>query len=317
MTNKTNIFTNLVFKGGGAKGCAYAGCVQVLENLNIYDNITQIAGTSAGAITAALLAAGAGSDGLTKSVKHTEFRNFISDSWGLVGDIDRFVNHYGLHTGDGFTNILKQYLQTFSGNGELTFAELEQLTINQPKKFKKLSVVASNITNTKSQIFSAANTPDVAIWQAVRASMSIPLLFEPAKINNAYYVDGGLAWNYPIDIYDSNLQQEVHEGITPIKNLATLGFYLESETLMSKPNKFAEHSKKIDSLETFASSLIDFMYQSANMRYMHPDDKARTVFINDLGVSATDFNIADNIVDDLIDSGKKAAELYFDKLYKN
>lgn len=239
MTDNKNIFTNLVFKGGGAKGCAYVGCVQVLEELKLYDNITQVAGTSAGAITAALLAAGAGSEGLTTSVKHTDFRNFVADSWGVIGDVDRFVTAYGLHTGEGFVKILKQYINDFSGNSELTFAELADLAQQQPKKFKKLSVVASNISNTRSQIFDATNTPNVAIWQAVRASMSIPLVFEPAKVNDSYYVDGGLAWNYPIDIYDSNLRSTVCEGDTPKRNPATLGFYLEPKNQITQPNKFA------------------------------------------------------------------------------
>lgn len=314
MNNNSNKITNLVFKGGGAKGCAYAGCIQVLEELNLYNNVTQVAGTSAGAITAALLAAGAGSDGLTQSVKHTEFRNFVADSWGVLGDVDRLVKGYGLHTGNGFVTVLKQYLKTFSGDENLTFDGLMQLVKKQPEKFKMLTVVASNITTGKSQLFSAENTPNVEIWQAVRASMSIPLLFEPANINNNYYVDGGLAWNYPIEIYDADLQQIIKDGTTPKRNMSTLGFYLEPENIISTSNKFAESSEKINSLSSFASSLVDFMYQSANMRYIHPEDKARTVFIDDLGVSATDFSIPDNVVNNLINSGNKATKSYFSKL---
>lgn len=315
MNNRKNIYTNLVFKGGGAKGCAYAGCIQELDNLNIYNNVTHVAGTSAGAITATLLATGSGSAGLTQSVKHTDFRNFVSDSWGLIGDMDRFVNDYGLHTGSGFVSILKQYIKEFCGNPELTFADLAQLANKNPKKYKQLTVIASNITSVKSQIFNASNSPDVPVWQAVRASMSIPLLFEPAIINDNYYVDGGLAWNYPIDVYDSHIKRSVCDGVTPQRNPATLGFYLESQNLITQPKKFTENNEKIDSLPTFASSLIEFMYQSANLKYIHPDDKARTVFIDDLGVSATDFSIPDNIVDDLINNGRKATATYFEKLF--
>lgn len=317
MSNNKQEFKNLVFKGGGAKGCAYAGCVEVLENLDVYHKITHVAGTSAGAITAAILAAGAGSDGLTQTVKHTQFRNFVTDSWGVIGDVERFVTGYGVHTGDGFVNILKQYLEDFAGDSEITFAELEQLANKQPDVFKKLAVVASNITNAKPQIFDAVNTPDIAVWQAVRASMSIPLLFEPAKINDDYFVDGGLSWNYPIDIYDKNLKQSVVNGESADRNAATLGFYLESQGSMDSSDKFDEQEQKIDSLRSFASSLADFMYQSANARYIHPDDVSRTVFVNDLGVSATDFSIPDDVVDDLINSGKSATEVYFKNLYNS
>lgn len=314
MRNEYQKFTNLVFKGGGAKGCAYAGCVEVLESKGIYNNITQTAGTSAGAITAALLAVGAGSDGLLQSVKHTDFRNFVSDGWGVIGDVERFVQHYGIHSGSGFVFILKDYFKKFCGNAEITFAELEQLASEKPSQFKKLSVVASNVTTGRSQIFNATSTPDVPLWQAVRASMSIPLVFEPMQIKGNYYVDGGLAWNYPIDIFDKNLHQEVVDGVTPIRNQATLGFYLDAQNAINQPNKFVEHKVNIDSLPTFATGLIDFMYQSSNMRYIHPDDKARTVFVDDLGVSATDFSIPDNMVDDLINSGRNATEDYFSSL---
>ncbi len=54
-------FRNLVFEGGGVKGIAYAGAIQVLEKQNILEDIRRVAGASAGAITAALLSAGASS----------------------------------------------------------------------------------------------------------------------------------------------------------------------------------------------------------------------------------------------------------------
>jgi NTE family protein len=52
-------FRNLVFEGGGVKGIAYAGAIEVLEKESILSDIKRVAGTSAGAITAALLASGA------------------------------------------------------------------------------------------------------------------------------------------------------------------------------------------------------------------------------------------------------------------
>ena len=52
-------FRNLVFEGGGVKGIAYAGAIGVLERKGILKDIRRAGGASAGAITAALLAAGA------------------------------------------------------------------------------------------------------------------------------------------------------------------------------------------------------------------------------------------------------------------
>lgn len=316
MRNCDKKFTNLVFKGGGAKGCAYAGCIQVLVEQGLYKNVKNVGGTSAGAITAALLAVGSGSEGLMQSVKHTDFRNFVSDSWGVIGDVDRLIKGYGLHTGEGFVTVIKKYFEQFCGNANITFAELEVLTLKNPETFKQLSVIASNITKNRSEIFNASNTPNLPIWQAVRASMSIPLVFEPMKIGNSYYVDGGLAWNYPIDLYDQDLSGIINNGATPVRNYNTLGFYLEPQAEFSNEVTFDEKNVDITSIGSFSSALISFMYQAANFRYVHPDDVSRTVFIDDLGVSATDFSIPDNIVDNLIDCGKQATERYLeDKLY--
>ena len=56
MAKNKYIFKNLVFEGGGVKGTAYGGAIYILENKNIIKNIKRVAGTSAGAITATLIA---------------------------------------------------------------------------------------------------------------------------------------------------------------------------------------------------------------------------------------------------------------------
>jgi NTE family protein len=75
-------FRNLVFEGGGVKGIAYAGALEVLEKENILPDIKRVAGTSAGAITATLLALGAKSSDIADIVGHTSFRKFMDDSFG-------------------------------------------------------------------------------------------------------------------------------------------------------------------------------------------------------------------------------------------
>ena len=51
-------FRNLVFEGGGVKGIAYAGALKELEKKGLLTSLQRVAGTSAGAITATLLAVG-------------------------------------------------------------------------------------------------------------------------------------------------------------------------------------------------------------------------------------------------------------------
>ena len=277
------LIENLVFEGGGAKGAAYAGCLPVLDHLGVYPHIRNIAGTSAGAITAALLATGGGTEGLTDAVKHTRFGKFISDPFGLIGDSVRFVKDYGVHTGRPFVKILKGYFKRFCGDANVTFAQLAKMADKDPVRFKRLTVVSSNIHQQTSVAFSAETFPSLPIWKAVRASMSIPFIFEPVEIDNEMYVDGGMAWNYPIDIYDEiKIDKTTGERIQ-IRNPKTLGFFLSDHHSQS----VAPPPDRIRSVASFAIAIAEYLNETANRAHIHPDDRTRTVCIDDLGVSAT------------------------------
>ncbi len=309
--DKANI-ENLVFKGGGIKGSAYAGSMQVLEHMQLLAGVVHIGGTSAGSITAAMLATGGGSAGLLDSVEHTDFAKFLDDKWGILGDAGRMISQYGMHTGHEFEAILKQFIKRFSGNETLTFAQLDELARTNPATFKRLSVVASNLTRQKSQVFNAQTHPDLPIWLAVRASMSIPFIFEPVQIDGDYHVDGGLAWNYPIDLYDTVTIDKKNGTCIRDSNPSTLGFFLESPAQVADGDTFKTDNYAIDSIKSYALAVSSYMYETANSRHMHLDDRKRTVFIDDLGVNGTDFSLPEKRIEKLIDSGRKAAESYFD-----
>ena len=73
-------FRNLVFEGGGVKGIAYAGAVAVLEDKEILPDIRRVAGTSAGAITAVLLALGASPQSVRRIVGGRHLNNTRANS---------------------------------------------------------------------------------------------------------------------------------------------------------------------------------------------------------------------------------------------
>ena len=86
-----NEFRNLVFEGGGVKGIAYGGALKELNDRDILKKITRVAGTSAGAITAVLLAVGYSHDEVSDIVADTNFNDFADDSLGIVRDAERFA----------------------------------------------------------------------------------------------------------------------------------------------------------------------------------------------------------------------------------
>jgi len=203
-------FRNLVFEGGGVKGIAYAGAISVLEDRDILPDIQRVAGTSAGAITAALLALGATSERIGEIVGRTDFRKFMDDSWGVVRDINRLVKEYGWYKGDRFAEWMKQHISELTeGRADMTFGQLAELAGDEGTtsyqsgyRYKKLWMVVSDLSTRRPRVFSAETTPDVPIWQAVRMSMSIPLFFASVDCEGHVMVDGGVTWNYPVDLFD-------------------------------------------------------------------------------------------------------------------
>jgi len=69
-------FRNLVFEGGGVKGIAYTGALEVLEKKGILNNIQRFAGTSAGSIVAVFLAVGFTPKEIKEILKKTNFESF-------------------------------------------------------------------------------------------------------------------------------------------------------------------------------------------------------------------------------------------------
>jgi NTE family protein len=72
-------FRNLVFEGGGVKGIAYVGAMQVLEEEGILQDIKRVGGTSAGAINATLFALGFTNIQVRNILKKLDFNNFMDE----------------------------------------------------------------------------------------------------------------------------------------------------------------------------------------------------------------------------------------------
>ena len=126
-------FRSLIFEGGGVKGIAYAGALEELEKRGITNDVTRIAGTSAGAITAALVALGASAKYVGDAVGGTNFRSFMDSSFGLVRDTNRLLSDYGWFKGDAFGEWMRKQTYALTDNPSLTFGQLWKLVEEQKK----------------------------------------------------------------------------------------------------------------------------------------------------------------------------------------
>ena len=283
---------NLVFKGGGVLGEAYAGAYTIVSPLA--PNVKRVAGTSAGAMMALMVALGYTPDEITRVLDATPFDSFMDrSSW--IGHILNELRYYGLYTGDALMRWIQAQIKNKTGANNITFSDLRNLG------YLDLTVVATNDITNEAVYFNCANTPNTIVAEAVRCSIAIPLFFRAFKpsqgeFTGVTFVDGGVVNNYPISLYDRA------EGA----NEATLGLFLHHDA----PSSTLSEGHLLASIkDTFLSIVnaqdVDF--------FAHPQDVARSIIIDSLGLSATDFNISKADAEALKASGKLAAQHFFAK----
>jgi NTE family protein len=329
-------FRNLVFEGGGVKGIAYVGALDVLEKRDILQEIVRIGGTSAGAINAILLGLGFSLEETKGVLSSLDFNRFMDDSWGFVRDADRLIKEFGWYKGDFFRDWIGKLIKEKTGNSESTFADIESM--KKTKGFKSLYFMGTNLSTSFSEVFSAEHTPRFCIADAVRISMSIPLFFAAKRSSRGdVYVDGGVLDNYPVKLFDrkkylesdnfskpeyyKRINSTFAEADRPISeyvyNKETLGFRLDTEEEISI---FRDHAEpphhKVDNFFDYTWALIHTVIEAQQSYHLHSDDWSRTVYIDTLGVKTTDFNLSDSKKEELVNSGRDGALQYF-KWYDN
>lgn len=324
-------FRNLVFEGGGVKGIAYIGALEVLTEREIIPKIQRIGGTSAGAINAILLGLGFTRMEMKDILWGLNFNEFMDDSWGIVRDTNRLMEQFGWYKGDYFREWIGKLTKDKTGNSESTFADIEAM--KEKREFKSLYFMGTNLSTSFSEVFSAEHTPRMCVADAVRISMSIPLFFAAKRSSRGdVYVDGGVLDNYPIKLFDRkkylesenfteteyykriNLQFENAERpiSSYVYNKETMGFRLDTKEEISVFRDHAEPPhKKIDSFFDYTWALIHTVLEAQQSSHLHSDDWARTVYIDTVGVSTTDFDLSDKKKKELVASGKQGATNYF------
>ena len=134
-------FRNLVFEGGGVKGIAYVGALEVLDKEGILKDIKRVAGTSAGALVAVLIGLGYSAKELKDILWSINFQNFLDSSWGVIRNTKRFIEDYGWYKGEFFRELVAGYIKDKTGDGESTFKDLAQA-----KKFLNISLIGSDLS---------------------------------------------------------------------------------------------------------------------------------------------------------------------------
>jgi len=140
-------YKNLVMEGGGVRGLAYSGALEVLEQKNIIKNVERVAGSSAGAIAGLMVSLGYNAyevDSILQNLKIQEF----NDGKDIFGKIRRIKREYGVYKGDKFEKWLASLIAYKTGNANITFLQLHQLH-EKNNNFKDFYCPGPNKTRKK------------------------------------------------------------------------------------------------------------------------------------------------------------------------
>jgi len=294
-----------VFEGGGVKGIALAGALEVAEALGV--KWQKVAGTSAGAIMASLLAAGYNSKELTKILtKDLNFMKFMDkgliDKIPIIGKIASALFEKGIYEGEYFEDWMVEILDK---KGIQTFGDLKD-----EKGEYRLRVIASDVTRRELLVLpddlkDYGRDPDsFSVAKAVRMSMSIPYFFEPVEMDfmlpsgkqkKAYIVDGGLLSNFPVWLFDAKGNEK--------PKWPTYGFKLVG------PGENTPSPTKWPLQYIFA--LVNTMMEAHDKAHIDSSNFERTIPIPTLDVQTTQFDLGDKEKTLLVRSGQEAAIKFF------
>lgn len=318
---------DLVLEGGGVKGIGLVGAVLTLDDVGF--TFPRVAGTSAGAIAAALVAALQRSGkplsllkGYVESVEYTRFMN--ASTWmqkvlGHGGDVPALMLHEGMYDGDYLVEWLGGLLEDI---GITTFGQLRidddagsALHRNDDTNFS-LVVHTADVTRSKLvrlpwDYRAYGLDPDKQlIVDAVRASMSIPFFFRPVHhdapaatfgdtdwpAGPVTWVDGGLLSNFPVEVFDRS------DGVAG--RWPTIGVKLSAVV-----HQQAAHHDPHTAVQE-AMACLHTLLDNADRIYLTKDKVQRTIFVDNAQVKATDFHLPPEKRDELYANGVKAAQAF-------
>lgn len=188
----------LVMSGGGIKGMAHLGVLQLMQELDI--KVDVVAGTSAGALVGALYASGYTPKEIV-GIAECIYAEFKSRPYKYT----QFINKDGLIKSELIAGLLSKYIdeeKVYSGDSELVMFSTE-LTEGSLASFSTFSKV-SNIGVARSAVASAA----------------YPFVFSPIKEGSQVFSDGGMLAHFPADIIKNEADFVIGSYVSPISKVS-------------------------------------------------------------------------------------------------
>lgn len=285
-----------VFSGGGVKGFAYIGALEVVERKGF--QFKRLAGTSAGSIIAALLAAGNNSKEINHLMEELQPKLFLDQKRRFIRfPFIKWLTLYwrmGLYKGNAFEKWLREILRE---KGVESFSDLPP---------DSLKIIASDLSRGELVVIPddlvhyGIDPNRFSVARAVRMSCSLPFFFEPISLYNrkgekCIIVDGGVLSNFPVWIFD-------HHKNLPVRPF--LGFQLSSRKDYFMP-------AKIKNAVDLFHGLFDTMKDAHDAKYISKYAASNIIFLPVDQYSTANFKLTKEEQKQLIDIGRERAETFF------
>lgn len=337
--HRPQLRADLALEGGGVKGIGLAGAVLVLDEAGY--SFPRVAGTSAGGIAACLIAsiskAGKPIPTLRTYLSQLVFANFMPESalhrWfdhrggglEMIADAAILTHRIGLYTGDYLAEWLGPILD---GLGVRTFADLKITPADDPgmslppNERYRLLVHASDLTRGElvqlpwDYGYYGLPADEQEVVKAVRASMSIPFFFEPVTVEanaadvdvampdgsvikqhydagSVTWTDGGMLRNFPIGAFDRVDGQPAR--------WPTIGVKLSSLQTSFGPTEASTNAVGV------GIRALHTMMNEWDRYNVEETTAARTIFVDNAGLTATQFDLTPDQQNELFINGVRSA----------
>ena len=314
---------DLVLEGGGVKGLALVGAVAELGRAGY--SVPRVAGSSAGALTGALVAAlQQAGEPLTRldDVWSTLDLRRVARAPGLLGRVPlvgtALAGGLNLLLDEGLydATYLRDWLAGVLGElgverfGDLRLSGDEAVGVPDDRLWR-LVVTASDVSRRRlvrlpwDHPAYGLDPDEQRVVDAVLASTAIPFFFEPVRLRDAAgqvstLVDGGLLSNFPVALFD------LPPGLRP--RWPTFGVRLSPSPAMPPP------VRRVDDPVTLAFALVDTFLSAGDAPYADDDCVVRrTVYVDTDDVGAIDFDLPRREQAELVARGAAAARAFLER----
>ena len=318
-----------VFDGGGVLGLAFLGAARCCADVGVRWH--GLAGSSGGALAAALLAADLNPDQIEEAVGRADFKQFLGKKTGRAAadwepgdDLARPVallttlalaHDLGRFSADPLRGWLDEVLKW---GGKPTFGDVWDRSKAAPDR--QLRVVVSDLTRGEMRVLPddlepprpgarpprpglSARQRGFSVAEAVRLSMSLPFVFTPGFIDHptdgrCLLADGGVLGNFPVWLFDADAP-----GKPPAR--PTFGFRLV--------DRADDRPRAVAGVEDLLGVVLRAATVARDRRHPSPLHRGRVVDIDltGLGLSAAQFGLTNDQKDQLYARGYQAAKDFF------